>query len=913
MKQTKRLFAVLLAVVMLLSAVPVMNMGITASAVDGVETKLAVIKAVYPAGSFFTTDGESDSSDKDSRNQLSNIPARGGLSSGSDAALVMGDAWSCCAFARYVFYNIFGTGSMSKVSLSNAKVGDYVEFDGHYGIYLSHDSSNIYVYDSNFQKPKQNKVGYNSAVPMSRFTSIYHASNYDEISGSTPDLDPVDVAEGVYMIQSVRDPSKVLDVQYDSTEVGANIQLYEKTGTDIQLFRVTKNDSSYSIQSVYSGLWLDTSLPANTAGCNIQLWNDNTNQEQQWQFFDAGDGNVYIRSLYGVFIDTYNGYTSNNTNVETFYYDGSTSQQWTLICNNPRGWLDLCQGGVGCVNIAGWAVDDDDPNAQLNIEAYISDGDSQLSLGNLSANLDRPADVGPHGFSGTLNTNLTGTHTVSVYAVNVGSGNEKALLGTETVTITSAYPKGKLDCAVGGPGSIYVAGWAYDADDPNAAIEVHVYIDGPVGVGTLCQTGIIANQPSPDLFEALGYQGNHRFEKTFSITQTGTHEIYLYAINVGRGENALIDSGTVSITSANPQGRLDCGVGSEGGIYVAGWAYDPNDPDAAIEVRVYIDGPAGVGTCCQTGIIANQPSPDLFEELGYQGNHRFEKTFSTTQTGTHEIYLYAINVGFGENALIGSGSVTITSHTHNYTGNVTKAATCSATGIRTYTCSCGDSYTETIPINSSNHVNTKNVGAVVSTCTVRGYTAGVYCNDCKKYISGHQVLPFVAHTTELRNAREATCTAEGYTGDQYCSTCQQIISTGSTIGMKAHTLTTVSQREATCTAEGYTGDQYCTTCEQIISTGSTIGKKAHTTTIINKKDATYDADGYTGDTYCTTCKQTIAAGTVIPKLEKPTDPTPSNPQPSGGCKWCGQNHGGAFGWLVKLFHNLFAAIFGAKY
>ena len=36
-------------------------------------------------------------------------------------------------------------------------------------------------------------------------------------------------------------------------------------------------------------------------------------------------------------------------------------------------------------------------------------------------------------------------------------------------------------------------------------------------------------------------------------------------------------------------------------------------------------------------------------------------------------------------------------HTHKYTAAVTAAATCEAPGIRTYTCLCGDSYTEEIP------------------------------------------------------------------------------------------------------------------------------------------------------------------------------------------------------------------------
>lgn len=36
-------------------------------------------------------------------------------------------------------------------------------------------------------------------------------------------------------------------------------------------------------------------------------------------------------------------------------------------------------------------------------------------------------------------------------------------------------------------------------------------------------------------------------------------------------------------------------------------------------------------------------------------------------------------------------------HTHSYSSKITKEPTCTATGVKTYTCSCGDSYTESIP------------------------------------------------------------------------------------------------------------------------------------------------------------------------------------------------------------------------
>ncbi|MFI3327004.1 MAG: hypothetical protein R3Y35_12675 [Clostridia bacterium] len=64
-----------------------------------------------------------------------------------------------------------------------------------------------------------------------------------------------------------------------------------------------------------------------------------------------------------------------------------------------------------------------------------------------------------------------------------------------------------------------------------------------------------------------------------------------------------------------------------------------------------------------------------------------------------------------------------TSHTHDYTVTVTKEATETSTGIRTYTCSCGYTFTETIPkietedsSDDSIEVNTNNsLGATIPT------------------------------------------------------------------------------------------------------------------------------------------------------------------------------------------------------
>ena len=61
-------------------------------------------------------------------------------------------------------------------------------------------------------------------------------------------------------------------------------------------------------------------------------------------------------------------------------------------------------------------------------------------------------------------------------------------------------------------------------------------------------------------------------------------------------------------------------------------------------------------------------------------------------------------------------------HYHNYTSSVTKQPTCTDTGVRTYTCSCGESYTETIPATGHTWVNAN--CTTPKKCSVCGVTEG---------------------------------------------------------------------------------------------------------------------------------------------------------------------------------------------
>ena len=75
-------------------------------------------------------------------------------------------------------------------------------------------------------------------------------------------------------------------------------------------------------------------------------------------------------------------------------------------------------------------------------------------------------------------------------------------------------------------------------------------------------------------------------------------------------------------------------------------------------------------------------------------------------------------------------------HKHSYSASVTKQPTCSSTGTRTYTCSCGDSYTESIPAvdhNWQHHDATGHYDKVVDQPAWDEpiYETRAICNGCR--------------------------------------------------------------------------------------------------------------------------------------------------------------------------------------
>ena len=160
------------------------------------------------------------------------------------------------------------------------------------------------------------------------------------------------------------------------------------------------------------------------------------------------------------------------------------------------------------------------------------------------------------------------------------------------------------------------------------------------------------------------------------------------------------------------------------------------------------------------------------------------------QMATEQAY-YALNAYYrfanSQNRLYDMTDVCIT---HNFGAwTVTKAATCTESGISTRKCSvCGTEETMIVP--SLGHSMTATAGKA-ATCTEAGNSAYWSCSRCHKYFSDAAgkteiakdswVIAALGHDEATRAAVAATCYASGHEADTYCKRCGMVINAGANI------------------------------------------------------------------------------------------------------------------------------------
>ncbi len=151
-------------------------------------------------------------------------------------------------------------------------------------------------------------------------------------------------------------------------------------------------------------------------------------------------------------------------------------------------------------------------------------------------------------------------------------------------------------------------------------------------------------------------------------------------------------------------------------------------------------------------------------------------------------------------------------HEHSYIEAITKEPNCVEEGVTTFTCSCGDKYTE--PIEMVEHTYDKNIVTQEPTCTVNGKVL-ISCSVCNDTYE-EEIEPLGHEKGEWVITKEPTCTNPGNEVVN-CKRCGEQLEER---GIEAHGHDDgqwITAKDNTLFAEGLK-ELRCKTCEEVLDT-----------------------------------------------------------------------------------------------
>ena len=156
-------------------------------------------------------------------------------------------------------------------------------------------------------------------------------------------------------------------------------------------------------------------------------------------------------------------------------------------------------------------------------------------------------------------------------------------------------------------------------------------------------------------------------------------------------------------------------------------------------------------------------------------------------------------------------------------GKVTKAATCTAAGTKTYTCTrCKKIRTETIA--ATGHKVVKDA-AVAATCETTGKTEGSHCSVCGTVLKSQTTIAALGHSWDGgKVTKAATCTTAG-TKTYTCTRCKKTRT--ETIAATGHKVVKDAAVAATCETTGKTEGSHCSVCGTVLKAQTTTAALGH--------------------------------------------------------------------------------------
>ena len=200
-------------------------------------------------------------------------------------------------------------------------------------------------------------------------------------------------------------------------------------------------------------------------------------------------------------------------------------------------------------------------------------------------------------------------------------------------------------------------------------------------------------------------------------------------------------------------------------------------------------------------------------------------------------------------------------HTHEYASEVTKEATCTLDGETTFTCGCGDSYTEKIP--AFGHTEEALAGKA-ATCTEAGLTDGSKCTACDETLVKQEEIPALGHDIVVDEAKAPTCTEVGLTKGEGCSRCDYTVSQEE-IPALGHDIVVDEAKAPTCNDTGLTAGEHCTKCDYKVEQ-EIVDALGHDIKILAALKPTCTDTGLTQGYYCARCDGYNIKQDLVPAL-----------------------------------------------
>ena len=185
-------------------------------------------------------------------------------------------------------------------------------------------------------------------------------------------------------------------------------------------------------------------------------------------------------------------------------------------------------------------------------------------------------------------------------------------------------------------------------------------------------------------------------------------------------------------------------------------------------------------------------------------------------------------------------------------GKVTKAATCTAAGTKTYTCTrCKKTRTETIA--ATGHKAVKDA-AVAATCETAGKTEGSHCSVCGTVLKAQTTVAALGHSWDGgKVTKAATCTTAG-TKTYTCTRCKKTRT--ETIAATGHKAVKDAAVAATCETAGKTEGSHCSVCGTVLKAQTTTAALGHSWNGGKVTKAATCTTAGTKTYTCTRCKKT---------------------------------------------------------